>query len=237
MSYILDALRRADAERQQGQVPGLHAATAAFVPTPVPNPRVWAWWSAGAALVAGAALLGAWWWQAPAPSGPPRPQAPTAAETRPQGPAVAPAAAPAVAPAVAPVVAPVVAPAVAATVAPTPPALPIVVSAVPVAPAPGPAPAPAPAAAPVAIPVDTPAVPSAPKPVPLPSLSADQRRELPRLVVGGSVWSDNAANRFVILDGQMLREGDAVVSGLVLERILPKSAVLRWRDMRLELAL
>lgn len=28
MSYILDALRRAEAERQQGQVPGLHDAPA-----------------------------------------------------------------------------------------------------------------------------------------------------------------------------------------------------------------
>ena len=68
MSYILDALRRADAERQQGQVPGLHAAPAgdAAAPTRPAWPRV-----AGLlllALVLGAAVA-AWFWRAaPAPS-------------------------------------------------------------------------------------------------------------------------------------------------------------------------
>ena len=73
--------------------------------------------------------------------------------------------------------------------------------------------------------------------MPLPQLAPHLRRELPRLVVGGSVWSSSAASRFVILDGQLLHEGDTVATGLVLESIQPKSAVLRWRELRLELAL
>jgi general secretion pathway protein B len=40
-----------------------------------------------------------------------------------------------------------------------------------------------------------------------------------------------------MLNGQLVREGDAVAPGLVLERIEPKSAVLRWRDMRISLPL
>ena len=68
-------------------------------------------------------------------------------------------------------------------------------------------------------------------------LASDLRRELPPLVVGGSVWSDSAASRFVILDGQVLREGESVAPGLVLERIQPKAVVLRWREMRVEITL
>jgi general secretion pathway protein B len=73
--------------------------------------------------------------------------------------------------------------------------------------------------------------------VPLSSLPADERRQLPALVPGGSVWSDSAASRFVILDGQVLREGDALSTGLVLERIERKAAVLRWKDLRVEVPL
>ena len=63
-----------------------------------------------------------------------------------------------------------------------------------------------------------------------------QRRELPALSVGGAIWSETPASRFLIIDGQVMREGDAVAPGLVLERIAPKAAWLRWRDLRVELA-
>jgi general secretion pathway protein B len=71
----------------------------------------------------------------------------------------------------------------------------------------------------------------------LAELPAEQRRELPPLVVGGSVWSDQASARFVVLDGQVLREGDAAAPGLVLVKLAPRAATLRWRDMLLELPL
>ena len=51
------------------------------------------------------------------------------------------------------------------------------------------------------------------------------------------MWSDSAASRFVILDGQVLREGDPVAPGVVLERIERKAAVLRWKDQRIEVPL
>ena len=70
MSYILDALKRADAERGRGQVPGLNAIPLGSAP-PVPT-RASAqlgWWVAGALLLVLAA--GAAWWAlrpaAPAP--------------------------------------------------------------------------------------------------------------------------------------------------------------------------
>ena len=227
MSYILDALRRADAERQQGHVPGLHDATTGFAPASAVGRRALARWAALAAAVAltvGVLLL-AWW---PAPPGRPGSVPPQAA-VRPDA-AVAAAPHATVAAPVAPTLAPPSAPALIA------PSLPMVVSAAPAAPALVAASAPAARTSAAAL-EGRAAAAAQPKPVPLDSLDANLRRELPRLQVGGSVWSDSAANRFVILDGQMLREGESVAAGLVLERILPKSAVLRWREMRLELAL
>ena len=202
MSYILDALRRADAERQQGGVPGLHTPASPQATAPAPQSRWLLWCGAAVLLMLFSAL--AWWWTRPA----------LVAVTVLGAPATAPAAAPA----------PLIAPPPAAA-AP----LPIVVSAAPVTAAPPAAPA---SAAP-------PPLPPAPPPasVPLQQLAGELRRQLPPLVVGGSVWSDSAASRFVILDGQVTREGDSVAPGLVLERIQPKAAVLRWRDMRVEIAL
>ena len=201
MSYILDALRRADAERQQGGVPGLHTPVGPQSALPAPQ-SPWLWWGgAGVLLLIVCGALG-WWW------------------TRPALVLVAAVAPPATAP---------------VTVIPPPPPaaapLPIVVSAAPVPAAVSTAVPTAPASAvrPVPVPV--------PRTVPLQQLASELRRELPPLVVGGSVWSDSAASRFVILDGQVTREGDSVAPGLVLERIQPKAVVLRWRDMRVEIAL
>ena len=55
---------------------------------------------------------------------------------------------------------------------------------------------------------------------------------VPPLVVGGSIYSDDAKNRFLILNGDVVHEGGQVAPGLVLERIGPKSAVLRFEDRR-----
>ena len=219
MSYILDALRRADAERQQGGVPGLHTPASSQAALPAP-PSQWLLWCGAAALLLMLVGALAWWWTRPAVVVVNAVAAPSTA------PSTLPAAPPATAPAAVDLPPP-------ATAAP----LPIVVSAAPV-----------PAAVPTAVPTAVPeAVRTAPAsaafaaPVPrtvlLQQMTSDSRRELPPLVVGGSVWSDSAASRFVILDGQVLREGETVAPGLVLERIQPKSVLLRWRDMRLEIAL
>ena len=69
MSYILDALRRAEAERQRGQVPGLGAQTTpAAADSDAPRRLPVAAWVA-AALLAGVALLAlGWWLRPPAPA-------------------------------------------------------------------------------------------------------------------------------------------------------------------------
>ena len=205
MSYILDALRRADAERQHGQVPGLNAQTGASLAGAAPARRAGLLWLAAGALVA--LLAAGTWWLA-----------------RPQVPAAVPAA---VAP-VRPVPDSLPQPAAAGTpvppsVVPAAPQLPVGVA------------APRAAAPPRAA---TPAAAHASQPqtgaVPLASLSPEQRRDMPTLAVGGSVWSANAGSRFVIFNGQLVHEGELAAPGVVVQSIGPRSAVLRWRDLRVE---
>lgn len=227
MSYILDALRRAEADRQRGQVPNLGVAQPAAAAQGAAPPRrlKWVLIAVGVALALGAAGWLGWWRGATQPPLPPREQA-QAVPSSPLPPLPASAAEPRWPQVVS---APPVVPAVTAgSVTPARPAQP-----------PSLAPAPAPAQAAALDPAPTLATgverPAAARPTKLAELTPDQRRELPPLVVNGSVWSDSAASRFVILNGQVLREGDTVAPGLVLEKLLPKSAQLRWRGLWLEL--
>ncbi len=218
MSYILDALRRAESERARGQVPGLHDQPA--MPVALPERQAWPiWaWALLAGLVALMLAAGFWWLRLP-----------PAAE--PTGRAANPA----------------VAPPLAATPASMPAALPPVVAAAPMAPSSTPMPAPMPlvvsAPTPMVPPSATPtAAPAPAQTVPPPviklaDLPADQRREWPSLALGGSVWSESPAQRFVIVNGLLLHEGEAVAPGLVVDRIGAKSLVLRWRERRVEVPL
>lgn len=200
MSYILDALRRSQAERERGQVPGLGTAPAPAAElasaTRRTSPLLWLGLGlGGGALIAAAA----WWW---------RPAAP-----------------PAVPVAAAPVPMP----------APAPAPLPTVVTAPAPAPLPVPAPAPTPSP-PVATPPPLPA--AAPARVPtLAELSPEQRRELPPMALGGSIWSENAQSRFIIVNGQVVREGEAAAPGVTVERIAPKAVQMRFRELRFEIPL
>jgi general secretion pathway protein B len=212
MSYILDALRRAEAERDRGAVPGLHSQPQAAAAPPLQHTANSGPWIA--AGVAGAVLVlgGLAWWVAG--------RQPAAAL-----PAALPAAVPA---AVAP------APPSAAV---APPPAPIVV----IMPAPAPAPTAAAAPAPIAVqPVAPPAPPPAAAPAPPPrivpfeQLPDDVKRQLPALAIGGAVYSERAADRLLIVGGQLLHEGDSAAPGVVLEQIKPRAAVLRWRELRYE---
>ncbi|HEY0856566.1 MAG TPA: general secretion pathway protein GspB, partial [Albitalea sp.] len=63
-------------------------------------------------------------------------------------------------------------------------------------------------------------------------LPPDVRRELPTLNVGGSIYSDNAASRFLIINGQIFHENDKVTPNLTLEQIKLKAAVLKYKGYR-----
>ncbi|QOY95696.1 general secretion pathway protein GspB [Massilia sp. UMI-21] len=240
MSYILEALKKAQAERQLGSAPTIHAPAPGYAPAAAQGSRrpLMVGIGAGALVVALGALF---LLRQPASA----PAAEPAAE-----PALQVAAAPA------PVAAPlsVPAPAVAAPA-------PATVQAVPVAPPAPPAPArvepvkpktpPAPAAKPApAARAAVEAAPETPRPVlvaaapaqaalpaedgigPLQSLPEALQREVPKVAFGGYIYSANPADRLLLVDKMLRREGEEVAPGLVLERLLPKAAIMNFRGYR-----
>jgi general secretion pathway protein B len=67
-------------------------------------------------------------------------------------------------------------------------------------------------------------------------LPEDVRRSLPALPIGGAMYSKNAADRMLIIGGQVMHEGDTVAPELKLEQIRLKSAVFRFRAYRYEVS-
>lgn len=221
MSYILDALRRAEAdrERERGAVPGLHSpALPADAALPARAARAWLPWAgAGTLLLAG--LAGGWWWADSSRETPPAPAPLPPAAAAPAPAAAAPAPVPTAPSAPAVVAATMAGPPASATSPYLPPAPPPVTVATP-APAATPALTRPPAAAPQAR-------------LPLVSeLPEATRRALPRLAFGGSVYSDDPASRLVIVNGEVQREGAALANDLVLEQIRPRELVLRFQGLR-----
>jgi general secretion pathway protein B len=253
MSYILDALRRADAERDGASIHGgfgqaqLHDADESEPASPA---SPWVWMAAGMLLVI---LAGVFWrWvvmdtpAAPAASAMPAAQVAQAAPP----PVVAPAAV-----AAAPVPAPAAEPAPL-----TPPEQAVSRErpqgqALPGAPSVG-----------VEEPRGGPAFPHEPKasarkaanppagnrpaePAPrserppavepriyqLNELPDDIRRQLPQLTVGGAMYFEKPSERMVILNGQLFHEGDALTPNLWVRQIKLKSTELEYRGFRYEL--
>ncbi|MEW6707279.1 MAG: general secretion pathway protein GspB [Pseudomonadota bacterium] len=238
---MLDALKKADAERERGAVPGLHAQPVpGLLDVPVRRPVVpaWAWMLAGAAVMLPAAWLGMSLLrdapvapqQTVAQALPPAPVAPAQVRPLERSPAQ---------PAAAPVPAPV------KPVAVAPPAPPQAADSTPAAEA-----VQGPVAARTA---RSPAAEAASRRtggmtpqaattgadgsaqgriLAMSELPEAIRRELPPLTVGGSIYSEHPASRFLILNGQIFHENDKVGPNLTLEQIRLKLAVLRYKDVR-----
>jgi len=218
MSYILDALRRADSERERGAVPGIHAQ-----PVPITSeqdgrsPRIkpWMWAGFGAAML----LLGWFEWHELQRTSEPAARVDAAPAPPPRAELPAP---------------PAVVPAPAAT---TLPAARVAAALPPAPPAPAPSlPAPvAHAAVPLTGIASAPSAGSSPaetRVYAVNELHDTIQRELPRLAISGSMYSDNAASRFLIINGQILHESDKVTPELTLEQIKLKAAVLRYKGYR-----
>lgn len=69
----------------------------------------------------------------------------------------------------------------------------------------------------------------------LTELPDEVRRELPAISVSGSIYSKSAANRMLVINGQVFHEGDELAPALVLEQIRQKSAVLKYKSYRYEI--
>ncbi|MDP9046258.1 MAG: general secretion pathway protein GspB, partial [Pseudomonadota bacterium] len=63
-------------------------------------------------------------------------------------------------------------------------------------------------------------------------LPEDIRSQLPVLAVGGSMYSSKPADRLLILNGQVVHEGDKIGNDLVLQQIRLKSALLSFKGYR-----
>ncbi|MDN2698246.1 general secretion pathway protein GspB [Janthinobacterium sp. SUN073] len=224
MSYILEALKKSQAERQLGELPSIHApqvqlhdgaASASARRTPV-------WLALGGVAVAVAAALLLWQpWQADA-------AAPAAAAVVPAVlaqavPAPLPVAAPPAAVAPAPVAASVPP---AATAAPVHHARPV---AEPKQETPGqvvspPVAAPAPA---------VPPTPAAEESVPgMRDLPEPIQRQIPAIAIGGYIYSKNPADRLLLIDKVLRHEGEELAPGLVLEKLQPKAAIFSFKGYR-----
>jgi general secretion pathway protein B len=274
MSYILEALKKAQAERQLGNAPDIHT------PAPLAVPAASAEASRKPLLIGlGAGLLVAgiaagFVWRAQTPAGAPAvlaqagavggPAAASRAVASPAAPVEAAPVARAAEPPAAPPAAPhkpapapqpaarVSAAAVAATPAPPhPAAAPAAAprSAAPAATRPPPAQAAAREPVPQAVYLPAPA----PEPAPAPPVRAPDpivdenlrtlqqlpetlQREVPKVTVGGYIYSPNPADRLLLVDKMLRREGEELAPGLVLERLRPKYAVMNYRGTRYRVA-
>ncbi len=72
--------------------------------------------------------------------------------------------------------------------------------------------------------------------VSLADLDAGTRNQLPPLKLSMHLWNEAPSQRFLILDGQRLKEGD-LLGEVVIERITRDGAVLSWRGSRLKIEL
>ncbi|HMN91615.1 MAG TPA: general secretion pathway protein GspB [Hydrogenophaga sp.] len=229
MSYILDALQRADAERERGQVPGLHSRAQPLNVTPPERNGIRRWFPALVVALAGLGLLLLWSFWSRSVGVPPADSTVAAPAPRPE---MASSPEP---------------PEVAAV--PPDPALPILAPRIPPAPPnasaratgePGPAGATGTAGSAPASEAAR-AVPPAANGTPAPAtarvpsfgeLAPDVRSRLPQLSVSGATYSANPEHRMLIINGQVLQEGQEVQPGLRLESIGPRSAVLDHQGLR-----
>ena len=204
MSYILDALRKADAQRARDPARGIHAQPP-LAPVAAAGNRhreYWVWGGVATLILLASAWL---WFGAPAVS----PARAPAAQASPP-PAVA-----RNAPAPAPVApATVLMPPAPAPVVVVAPKATVVVAAPPVA------------AAPVA-------APAAERTYSLAELPADVQQTLPKFSVSGGVFSENVAQRMLVVNGQVFNEGSEIAPGVVLEQIRAKVALLKFRGLRI----
>jgi general secretion pathway protein B len=229
MSYILEALKKAQAERQLGNAPTIHApqpVQAAPANTAASRRPLLIGVAAGV-LVASAVAVVALRQQAPvqvAALAPPPATAPVpaaAVSAVPQAPAAQTASAP----------------------VPTAGQEPSVAKAAPVAPA-----------AQLANPAPVRQARRAPTPdesqreTPRVHVAAEDKvrnlnelpeaiqREVPRVVFGGYIYSPNPADRLLLIDKMLRHEGEEVAPGLVLEKLQPKGAVMKYRGYRYRVA-
>ena len=235
MSYILDALKRAESERERGVVPGLHSQSVPLS-RPVAGSRVVAKPLMLTVAALGLALLGTLVWRLLSPVAP--------ANTASVGTASAPTGSQIVtATPTIPTTTPAATSLTITALPPSPPPPPLAKAipakqadkSTPPAAKLKPEPQQEPKQPLVAMAVPPPA-PASPRIVPIGELPADVRQTLPKVVISGSTYSDNPAYRMLIINGEVFREGDKPTPDLQLEQIRVKAVVLNFKGLRYSVA-
>lgn len=219
MSYILDALKKADAQRVRDPARGIHAQAALAMPATGERERrrIHLLWSATAVLLVAA---GGWLWVGGKDKGvvplavnavpaatPPSPSSPSPATT------------------VLPAPVPVPAALVIVPPAPVESRLPTTVAVTRQA---------LPAAAPPATAASATALPGpTDRTYKLAELPSDVQQAWPKFAISGGVHSENVAQRMLIVNGQVFNEGSEIAPGVVLEQVRPKTALLKFRGLRI----
>lgn len=232
MSFILDALRKSETARRRSEAPDLFATMPGTI-APVPARKQWPLLAIGGVGVL--SLIAALWLFSQRNSSPSAalpvsdavtdanapPSAPTATETQ------------------APAPIPTTSEPPQQAIATEAPAAPMNASPAPAATTvardlPAPPPEPDTAATAPQIQPSTPA--TGDQVVSLADLDPEARKQLPPLKLSMHLWNEAPSQRFVIVDGQRLKEGD-VLGEIVVERITRDGAVLVWRGSRLKIEL
>lgn len=214
MSYILDALNRADAERERGSVPGLHARQTYVQPSRGSNVHSRLWIALAATLTIAGIALGVWLWRTPVATIPPAVAA-VATAPAPTAPA-APAHTSETPASPAPVAAPPVQ---------TPVAKP---SKHPVAQTKAPKATPKPTAIEKEL-----VTANATATIPLLSeLSSGVRSQIPPLNITGAVYSNNPGQRLLLVNNLVLNQGSLAAPEVTLEEIRPNTSVFSFRGTK-----
>ena len=217
MSYILDALKRADAERERGAAPGLHTRHQVVTGSQAgSNTRR----NIGLALAAGLVLLmlGLLFWVLPTPEQAPAAPAPMAPAAMTASNMTVPAPAPVPVPE-APLakVTPMATPGT-AKVAVSPASKTVTAATTTSAPASTPA-----SVAPPALPAAAPL---------LGELAQELRGQIPKITITGSVYSDSPVQRLLLVNNLVLAQGGQLSPDLSLEEIQPRSSVFNFKGTR-----
>lgn len=228
MSYILDALKKAESERERGAVPGLSSTQtnhSTYIHYGSQHRPVWLLLLMLCVLLAVGLAL--WLWRAPAAQ-PPAPALQVSSTV------LAPIPVPTPAPA-AGSVQPVPALPSASAVPSVRAVAPVVAKVLPAAATSPAAPPPAPPAAPAAkaLPAVTSPARAASGGIPqLSELPDSLRRQIPALNISGALYSDTPPEWTLIINDQLMSRGSQVAPDLRLEEISASSALFNFKGQR-----
>lgn len=66
----------------------------------------------------------------------------------------------------------------------------------------------------------------------LAELPEQVRREIPELKVGGYIYADKPADRSILINNRLLHEGEEAAPGIMLERMEKNGLILRYKEYR-----